>query len=301
MEDPILDALKRATGYEDIHARPSGYVIRIDQRNRSKIKGLVRNQAGFYLEHNEFDNVPLSFIVEDEPTERTWQYWTLHKRMHREDGPAYIYYDALRGDMSRRYYYFGLGHRANGPFQEVYYDFSIDVNTFHTHFLESWSSAKFEWMIHGDATKQYTRWANLGKGQCYRRKIDRVLDSPEDFGPTFEVDRLTLEFVDWVYVKDKLKDGGVLPHEMHFVDLAENYDKGKLTDRWCEELNATWVSNGQRYAPAFEGEESWISRFNDSVRKNLLKYIDIWNGDVYPDEEAEFLFLTEFNNYHDSK
>lgn len=300
MEDPTLDALKRDTEYEHIHARPSGYVIRVENRNRARIKGLVRNRDGFYLDYTKFDTIPISFLIEDPHSGQTWQYWTLRKKMHRENGPAYVHYDPNSNSLTRRYFYFGLGHNDHGPFQEAYSGYTIDVDTFPSHFIETWDRADYEWMVHGDTTKKYTRWARLGSGQCYRRKLNRELDSPEDFGPTLLVDKLSLEFLDWMYVKERQREG-VMPHKLEFTNLSEDYVKGKLTGRHCDSLVSSWIKEGKLHTPAFEGEESWISRFSDGVRKNLLKYMDIWGGDIYPDEEAEFLFLTEFNSYYENK
>ena len=297
MEDPILDALKRATGYDDITPRPSGYVIRVEVYNRSKIKGLVRGKDGFWLDHDEFQNVPISFVMEDPHTEKVWQYWSLKKTIHREGGPAYICYDPRNKTLERRYYYNGLEHNDHGPYWELFKGYEIDVDTFINHYVETWVEATFTWMIHGDLTKQHTRYAHLEDGQWYRRKSDRMLDSPTGFSPTFRVRKAFIEFTDWLYKRKRERDG-IYPHKLTFDNLAENYERGVLTDRWCDELVATWLYNGKTYAPAFEGEVSWISEFTERVKQALLKDINIWEGSIYKDEEAEFIFLTEFNTFY---
>lgn len=295
MEDPILDALKRATGYDRIYAQPSGYVIRVDFNCRSKVKGMQPSQNGFYLAHDEFDRIPISFLLET-PSGTTWQYWTLNKRVHRENGPAYIQYNEKEKTLLRRYYYYGLGHREDGPWQEMYHGYTIDVDTFPGHYMETWGHAMVEWMVHGNITNKFTRWAELGAGQCYRHKRSRQLDSPEDFSPTFQVVGTNIKFIDWENYPEKDKVG-VRPSVLGFKELHEDYSKGVLTSRWSDEMVGSWYYDGKLYTPAFEGEESWISKFTNSVEKNLLKSFDIWGGEIYQDDEAEFLVLTEFNSF----
>ena len=297
MEDPILDALISSTGYQDISCQPSGYVIRFTMRDRGRIKGLAKDNDTFYLDNKDFEDIPISFLLHSEVNpeqDQYWQYWTLRGKLHRENGPAYVHYDGIKQWAIRRFFYFGLPHRENGPAKEEYLGLIIDVDSLPNHFIEKWDQANFEWFQYGKHKEQHARWAQLEGGQCYRRKKDRLLDSPQDFSPTLQAKRANVQWTSWLYDPTKDKDG-IAPERLTFIDLEEDYVRGELRKRRCEGLDGAWTYNGKLYVVDERDKATWVYRFNESVFKNLLTDLGFWSGPVYRDGETEFLFLSEFN------
>ena len=300
-EEPIIDALKRATGWDDISALPTSYVIRFSIYDRQVIKGLRRDKDTFYLELDDFDDVPLSFLVEDPNTGATLQYWTLQRRLHRTNGPAFVAWKPAEGIMERCFYYFGLEHNPNGPSKETYEGYTIDTDTFANHVYESWDRAGFSWKMQGQFQHNYGRWGVSQNGSCYRYRGDRSFDAPDDFGPTLRMDKLLLEWSDFLY-DPNVKKEGVVPQKLEFINLEEDYKRGEFVRRTCDDLRGSWLHNGKLFSWMDEGDRSagnyWVQKFTQKVHKNLLEYLNLWSGPVYRDAEAEFLFLTEFDSCH---
>lgn len=261
--------------------------------DRGTIKGLAKDSDTFMLTQTEFDDVPLCFLVMGETS--VWQYWTLNKRLHRINGPAYVSYNETSKFMERGFYFNGLSH-SNGPANEKYFGYEIDSETLTDHVVETWNGAEFKWMLYGENKKFFGRWGLAKGGQCYRRRSDRKFDAPDDFSPTFWADELIIEWTGWIYDPNRDKDG-VAPQRLVFTDFSEIYENGKLKKRSCSNLEGSWFYAGKLYSWHNDRHKMapWVERFNDRVKKNLLKEIGIWEGPAYKDGEDEFYFLSEFN------
>lgn len=262
---------------------PSGYyVIRFNGTDWRRIKGIARDEQTLYLRHEEFEEVPISFLTLYSAG-IMYQYWTLRKRLHRTDGPAYVHYHPVHKILQHGYYRYGFTHREDGPARENYRDYEVDVDSFSNHVFESWSGSEFEWYIDGQLTPGYPASAQIKEGRRYKTKRTDIMDSPEGFTPTFFADQLHISYH---HPYSHTSKGGLLPDMLTFIEFSEDYKKGELQERYCSEVNSFWIKHGEA--------DNTPNKFDEAFQRRLIKYINIWHGPFYKDAESEFIFLTEY-------
>lgn len=287
MSDEIISSLKSATGWNNINKVEDAYVISFSMKDLSLIKGLVPQDGNFALAFEEFRDIHISFVIQMDNI--TYQYWTVNGRLHRtKDRPAFILHDPKDGKTIRRWYWYGMLHRENGPARETIKGFDVDYEFSKTHYLESFESMRQEWIK--ESMKQlypHPHEATMLNGKVIRNKETKQVDDWNDVCAVSH-DRLVIT---WKHDKNQAHSDLLLPMQMSCTDLSENYKKGELVSRHCDGFDAAW----RRRGTCFIESDTELKDFNAVVQASMLSDFNFMGSPFFKNEEAEFVLLSEFD------
>jgi hypothetical protein len=289
MEDitDIVDAIKIATGLNDVHYEGDSFVLRVNINKLRMVKGLGYSSNSIYLNFEEFKQYPISFLITTENT--IHQYWTIRNRLHRQNGkPAYVSIDPRKDSVIRRWYWNGIEHRVDGPAKEMITGFkSTDATGMDGYVKESWDTMHMSWFREGFPVKfPFVRSAILGEGQRIKKKDTGLMQSPRKDLSSFHCHHTELTWSNDGEV-DMLR-----PLCAGFTNLTEWHDEGKVVDRYCNIADVTWKHGNNIYT------NDNVIPFNEHFRDTLLNEVDLWNS-FYRDEQDEFILITEFDRFKD--
>lgn len=280
----IIEDMKIATGWHDISFVNDTIVLRCKLSEKSVIKGLRQNSECFFLEFEDYADIPLSFLITQGDVAH--QYWTLRERLHRgNDLPAYVSYDPEGDRIIRKWYWNGLKHRTTGPAREVLKGFKVnELQGFSDFYQETWELLHLDWFIEGlPSGFPYCADAKMEGGQRIRSKATNKIQSPRDDLPALIVDECTMNW-------DTFKPNSEFrPVSASISELREIYDReGKITNRECSRCDFTW----RRGSDIFKAEDH--TAFNELFKDELISMVDLW-GPFYKTDSTEFIVITEFD------
>jgi len=90
----------------------------------------------------------------------------------------------------------------------------------------------------------------------------------------------------------KRKEGELLIQSLEATGMSEKYDQGEFKKRLCDSLTMIWLKNDQAL------DATRIQPFVEFIRTKLLSDLDLWSGNLYPDDETEFLIISEFDRLY---
>lgn len=295
--DKFVDKIKTATGWERVSKVKDSYVLSFGMGDIPMIKGLIIDQDSdtFYLEFEEFESIPISFLVDIGDSYN--QYWTVNKRLHRIGGlPAFISYDETESSIVRRWYWNGLLHRTDGPAREAIFGYKREELDFlPSHYKESWETMKLEWWEEGlQCYYESPCKANIYGGWRYRKTSNNALDNFEKDSPAFGANRINFEWMPGYKLTKNLD--ALVPYRAEIHDLVEYYKDGKYQKREAERTIFDWARNGKILD---DQEDEKRLTFNDMISGSLFSSFNLWKRPFYKDAESEFLTLTEFVRVYD--
>lgn len=293
-EDPILENLKTYTGWNRIFKADSSYVVSFNEGDAHTIKGLEHDEHAFFLDGEEFKNIPISFHIIRK--KRHFQYWTMNKKLHRSDDlPSYVMYDPIGKKLHRRWFWNGLLHRTNGPADEISIGYEIDDESLNTHIRESWDKMEYQWFVEGihggDVMDVIPTEATLLDGWRYRNKITGKLDSIDDDSPAVFIRNATIQWSGHSFTSGA-GDTSLRPLFLEAHDLGEEFKQGKFRKRYCNYLTIEWIKDKQ--AIDLNNSKDSIEKFNRVIKNDLFNDVNLWNGGFFSDDETSFLIVSEF-------
>ena len=284
----VIEELQIATGWKNISLVNETIVLKLDLSEMKSVKGLKQGKDCLYLDLNDFDEYPISFVVT--ASDNVHQYWTLGGQLHRiNDLPAYVAFDPVKDRIVRKWYWNGLKHRTTGPAQTLTKGFKVEeLSGFPGFYIESWEYMTLEWFQEGFASRfPYCSEAKLENGQRIKNSKTNITESPQDDLPALVVENAVMSWDTFVPSEE------FRPVSADIIDLHEIYNaEGTITRRECSSCNFTWRSGSE----VFDGNKH--QKFNEIFGDELFSAIDLW-GPFYKDDQTEFLLISEFNRILD--
>jgi len=293
--EKILEELKIATGWKDIHFIDDSYVIRFTLKDIRSIKGLRSSELNetFFLDFPSFDELNLSFLVHWFEKDQMTQYWTKRRRLHRNhDKPAFVKKNERLVEgitVERKWWWWGLQHRLNGPAVETMRGYRCAYSdNMPYHYAESWDKLEWEWWESG-TSKSYPspHMAELFDGSTIKKRNTKQYDDCANES-SFQALSMILEW-DPPYGNKEFHDE-LIPYVVEIDGLSESYKDGKLLKRSIDKLKMDWCHKGNM----LECTDNLMA-FNDAlVEKDFFTNFNLWKGPFYSRAGIEFMTLTEF-------
>lgn len=286
----IVDELKVATGWKQISLVNDTIVLKFDMKEMHVINGLKQGNDSLYLTFDDFKEYPISFVVT--AADSVHQYWTLGGRLHRiNDLPAYVAFDPTKDRIIRKWYWNGLKHRLTGPAETMTKGFKVvEIPGFPDFYQETCEYATMTWFQEGFASRfPFCAEAKLERGQRIKHKETNTIHSPREDLPALTAEEAKFTW-DTFVPSEQFR-----PVSADIVELSEIYDKdGKITSRACDECAFNW----RRGDDIFAAEK--CEQFNQLFGDELFSSVDLW-GPFYPDDQIEFILISEFSRVQDSR
>ncbi len=259
--DNILKEIKASTGWSNIAATQSGYVITFNESDAHQIRGLSKNDSTFFLEFESLATVPICF----------------HVIRHRIGGPAE---EAVSGYTMDETSY---SSHTKEEFKRIEMEWWIEgIRSNGLDGIPIWACVEDGWYCKNKATGLLD-WPDTEWPEFYAKKVKIDWSNPRG---------RIIEYGNRTDITDDLR-----PLNLIAVNMAEEYIQGKLNTRMCEFFQMDWA----RGVNELNSDNNKIILFNGVIKTELLTGLNLWNGNLLGDAETEMILLSEFNRIYNSE
>ena len=310
MSNNTLEILKTNISHSNIEKRDGFYLISLDFNDLYKVTNIVNcsEERGFVLNYiNGLEDISICISLKNvfNNPAITSQYWSKNSILHRDNNkPAFIFANTDKGIFMQEWYLNEKSREGNKSKKVNFEGLTVlPVLGFEgTHSLMKWDKASFTFKNSNDKNSysifEYDKTIVSLEGQQYVKN-----NEPGTINfPYFHTKSPNSAFysksfhINWpTKVKDKTTKNKIHPVCINFHEYREFYTKTKLTHRKADIMEPVFFEFGN-------DDIKWIDETilpTEFMKKHLHEF-GIWNTDFFPDDEFEFIFLTEYEKTHRS-